>query len=695
MSAIKDLPENGLPIPDSEEKAILLVDDDDLVLLALEHIVRREGYDPILATNGSDAIAILKERSVALILCDQNMPGMKGIEVMQYAVELQPEAIRIILTGNSDEKTAIEAINRGHVSQFLTKPWDDIQLRQTIGSGIIRYRLMRQNQRLQILLVEKHKALAEAHAGLRRELLLGAIIHETLLLGKVPEDVSRVTMAACTVPSKEIDGDFFDFYRPAPEIFDIVIGDVMGKGVPAAVVGTAVKTHLIRFASPVIASQVFDKFHHWKENILSPEEIIARVHEEIALKLIRLEYFVCLFYGRFDFDKHIFHYVNCGSPPPIHYRKSKKNCVELIGDNYPLGMVEKKRYEAKEIYFCQGDTFVFYSDGVTEARSPGDELFGYERLKNVIAEFIDLSAEELLEKIKEAVTGFAEKEIFDDDLTLIVMKADEKMARRKEDTIEARFSGDLSELKSVREFVAKACKQAPGDRNMLTTQMQLVVNEAFSNLVEHSYKHDTKEKIIIKVDYHIKGVIFEISDRGDPFNPAAIIEPSLEGDRESGFGWHIIRSLSDEVAYIGKKNKDGWNHLRIYKQYFYGEEIMELVHKKEGEALVITPVSESLDAKDAPDFKQKVVDLILDNKSKQVVFDLGKLKFIDSSGLGAFLAVLRTLNSQGGDLKLANMSASVRAMFELVSMHKIFDIFGTTEEAIRSFDRHKPVTFNR
>ena len=112
---------------------------------------------------------------------------------------------------------------------------------------------------------------------------------------------------------------------------------------------------------------------------------------------------------------------------------------------------------------------------------------------------------------------------------------------------------------------------------------------------------------------------------------------------------------------------------------------MEIEHATIDDVLVITLRSDRLDAKDAAQFKQSVLNLINTTKKHQVVFDLNKLNFIDSSGLGIFLSVLRFLNSQGGELKLAGITQPVRTILELVSIHKIFEIFNTANEAICSF----------
>ena len=99
---------------------------------------------------------------------------------------------------------------------------------------------------------------------------------------------------------------------------------------------------------------------------------------------------------------------------------------------------------------------------------------------------------------------------------------------------------------------------------------------------------------------------------------------------------------------------------------------MDIEHTLTDTVLIITPAGESLDAKDAPIFKEKVSELISSNEKQSVVFDLHHLQFIDSSGLSSFLSIMRLLNSRGGEVKL-------------VSMHKIFEIYHTTEEAVNSF----------
>lgn len=98
--------------------------------------------------------------------------------------------------------------------------------------------------------------------------------------------------------------------------------------------------------------------------------------------------------------------------------------------------------------------------------------------------------------------------------------------------------------------------------------------------------------------------------------------------------------------------------------------------------VAVVPMNE-LDASNAADFKRDVAPLL--EATTKLVFDLSRLRFVDSSGLGAFISCLRKLNAKGGDLKLCGMSRQVRGVFELVRMHRIFDIYATKEEAVRAF----------
>lgn len=308
------------------QPGILIIDDDVLILKALELTLVREGYRILSATNGQQAIEIMDHEPIALIICDLRMPGMNGIEVLTTAKQIQADAIKIILTGHSDLDSVLQAVNIGQASQILLKPWEDVLLHQTVAASMEKYRLLKENKELHALTLVQHKDLIETHEVLRQELLVGARIHETLLLGKVPYNIPELNIKLISIPSKEIDGDFFEFYHPAHQILDVVIGDVMGKGIPAALVGTAIKTHLLHFAVPLSLShsQIYSKEEGWIEDLLAPHEILSHLHEELVSQLIQLEYFATIFYGRFDLENTPLHTLIAGQQNLSTTKRKKK-----------------------------------------------------------------------------------------------------------------------------------------------------------------------------------------------------------------------------------------------------------------------------------------------------------------------------------------------------------------------------------
>lgn len=666
---------------------VLLVDDDKFILLALEETLKRDGYEILTAKDGFEAIAILEKQPISIIVCDQRMPGMTGVEVMAKAQELRPHAVRIVLTGNADLDSAMKAINVGQVWHYITKPWEESTLRQTVQNAVDRYRLLKENRKLHDLVLKQNEELTKNHLNFQHELRLGARIHQTLLLGKVPQKQNELDIKAISIPSKDIDGDFFEFYQPSSQVMDVVVGDVMGKGLPAALVGTAVKTQLMRFAMPAIHAQIYEKKGMWLEDVLNPKEVLKQVHAAMVPQLIYLEYFTCLFYARFHMGRKSLQYIDCGSPKPFHYSTETRKVECLKGDGLPLGTVDIDNYEINEVAYHPNDIFVFYSDGVTEARSPAGEFFGEEQLKELIKQNVHLSSEELIGLIRNTVIEFTHMGDLHDDFTLVVVKINSELQAPERETVTAKFSSHISQLQAVRKFIERVCKRTPNANEDFTHKLQLAINEIFCNIATHGYGNDPYGQITLRAEIVDDGIAIEFFDEGKTFNPAAIEEPSLAGDEISGFGWYLIKEIVDRITYVRKKSEKGQNHLHVFKYFLNGDNQMDLAHQTQDNVLVITPEAATLDAKDAPEFKEKVISLISNGENRNVVLDLHKLTFIDSSGLGSFLSVLRTLHTQGGELKLARMNKPIRTMFELVSMHKIFEIFNSTEDAIRSFKR--------
>jgi len=127
---------------------ILVVDDEDYVRNAIRRSLRKEGYELFFACEPSEGLTVLRENKIDLVISDHLMPNMTGLEFLKIVHDRHPDCMRIMLTGHADMQTAIDAINQGEIYRFLTKPWDDTELKVTIHLAFEQLELMRENRRL-------------------------------------------------------------------------------------------------------------------------------------------------------------------------------------------------------------------------------------------------------------------------------------------------------------------------------------------------------------------------------------------------------------------------------------------------------------------------------------------------------------------------------------------------------------------
>ena len=150
-------------------ETILCVDDEVNVLRVLKRIFTYEGYEVFLAASGEEGLQSLEQVSVPVIISDYRMPGMSGVEFLEKARERSPDSIRIMLTGYADTTTAIDSINKGHVYRFLTKPWDENDLRITVKEAVRLYHLLVENRELHRQVIEQNEQLRMLNATLEQK----------------------------------------------------------------------------------------------------------------------------------------------------------------------------------------------------------------------------------------------------------------------------------------------------------------------------------------------------------------------------------------------------------------------------------------------------------------------------------------------------------------------------------------------
>lgn len=390
-----------------------------------------------------------------------------------------------------------------------------------------------------------------------QEIEIGSKIQKTLLLGITPTDIPALNVAALSIPSKRIDGDFYDFFHVDETRLDVLVGDVMGKGVPAALLGAAVKSHFQRAMRKLLAARTGG----WPE----PREIVALVHRAMTEQLIELESFFTLFYMRFDVKQGECVFLDCGHMPTIWFQAKTQTSRLIQGENLPLGVSELEQFEQRAFSFEPGDFFVMYSDGLTEAPSPGGEQFGIERLKLFIDENHKLAPRPLIDQIYKHLESYTQSQHFADDLTCVIVKINENSVAEPSRRRQVRFEASLSELERARKFLQQFCDESQSKLNPdFIQKLTLSMNEAAANIIEHAYgeqEHGQWELIV--EEFQDRWVLSLLHD-GVPFDPNEAQEPAFDGSRSSGFGVYIIRNCVDEVVY--GRHDDGRCLIQLMKR---------------------------------------------------------------------------------------------------------------------------------
>jgi DNA-binding NtrC family response regulator len=128
---------------ESSEKVLLLVDDEENVQMSLKRILRREGYKILTASSAEEGLEIMAQHTVNVVLSDQRMPGMSGVEFLRRVKIMYPDVVRIILSGYTEVGTLTDAINKGEIYQFITKPWENDALTALIREAFIRHDMLK------------------------------------------------------------------------------------------------------------------------------------------------------------------------------------------------------------------------------------------------------------------------------------------------------------------------------------------------------------------------------------------------------------------------------------------------------------------------------------------------------------------------------------------------------------------------
>ncbi len=408
----------------NDDITILFVDDEASVLHSLERYLIRERYHLLFAQSGPHALEIMTQQTVNIIVTDMKMPGMKGLELLKQVKKRYPDTVRLVLSGYSQISSIVQAINNGEIYRYITKPIEPVLFKQTLNDALDFYLMNQDRQDLIERLKQKNhelsQALKEKDAAQKKIELAQTQIEQTLLQGKPPEDINALDIAVLSRSAKNIGGDFYDMVKTRPNVLDIIIGDVMGKGILAALVGAGTKQSFLKSLSERNSETPMGT----SATPPSPALLTQRVQQLITPGLFKLESFVTTLYARIDLEQSHLIFSDCGHTPIVLYRLSDDQCRTYKGHNTPLGVQKEESILETTIPVQDGDLLLLLSDGIIETCSSDGELFGIDRLCQFIKAHHHHTSRQILALLEEKLDHFRKYGDLQDDLTCICVRID-------------------------------------------------------------------------------------------------------------------------------------------------------------------------------------------------------------------------------------------------------------------------------
>ena len=377
----------------ADEKKLVLVVDDATANLQVVHSMLKDDFKIRVATSGAKALALVKDKQQPdLILLDVAMPGMDGYELCAI-LKATPEARDIpviFLTGKTkcDEET--KGFEVGAVD-YIHKPFSPAVVKARVHTHLV--------------LREAREQLARQLLSINSELEMAREIQLSILPREIPR-ISGLEIAARYLPMTSLAGDFYDFVVVDDKHLGILVADVTGHGLPAALIASMLKAALA-----ALSSHTFD-----------PAKVLAGLNQSLCGKF--QHHFATAAYVFVDMEKKSISYSAAGHPPLLLGRMSTGIASEVSANGLPLGLFPDTTYSVAEVPVEPGDKAILYTDGVLETASPSEQEFGADLLKGFLESNHNLRTEMFADSLLDELSAWSEHpkgQGQQDDLTLLVI----------------------------------------------------------------------------------------------------------------------------------------------------------------------------------------------------------------------------------------------------------------------------------
>lgn len=375
-------------------------------------------------------------------------------------------------------------------------------------------------------------------------------IAHNIQMGSVRRDFPAIPgyeMYGVLQPARAVGGDFYDWFFADADHLCFLLGDVSGKGVPAALLMAATKSLL----------NVTGRGNPHPKRMLETANRQVLAGNEACM-------FVTVFCAVLDVRTGVICYSSAGHNPPVVVRDGRR--LEYLEEarSPPIGIDEEIVFEEAEVTLQPGDALFIYTDGVTEARSVGREMFSEEGLEDALSRSGGGSARDLVQGTLEGVKRFANNAPQADDIAVLAIRH-----TREGDlgvTVWFTLRRELSEISGLSERILRLGRDH-GLADELMADVRLALEEVVSNIIRHGHAGQGDGEVHVQMGLQGDAIILEVQDAGTPFNPLQYPEPDTRVPAEDrAFGGHgilMVKRVMDEVAY----RLEGGRNLLVMKKH--------------------------------------------------------------------------------------------------------------------------------
>ena len=384
-----------------EHPRTLIADDDSDILTALRLLLKSDGYEPETVSSPRAVLEAIERAQFDVVLMDLNYArdttsGREGIDLISRIHALDPSLPIVVMTAWATVDLAVEAMRRG-VQDFVQKPWENLRLLETLRKQVKHARARRNVQ-------HRLASSRETEARLHRELIEARELQENLLTN-AETTLPGLEIAVTWQPATTVGGDYIAAFNLDDEHVALCVADVVGKGLPAALLMSNFQASLKSLAA-----------QH-----LSPAVVCERLNK-VLFANIPLNKFVTAFYGVVNTRTRTLMFTNAGHNPPLLIQ-SNGQCVSLDAGGGVLGGFPDSRYTQGQIELRRGDRLLLFTDGLTEAVDASGEQCGDQRFIQIVRDHQHQTSHELKEIIYNAAAEFCGNTFRDDAALMVVAPA--------------------------------------------------------------------------------------------------------------------------------------------------------------------------------------------------------------------------------------------------------------------------------